>query len=322
MYLDFFGLKDQPFRITPDTRLFFDGGNRGRVLNALSFAVKQGEGITKLVGEVGSGKTMLCRMLLNRLTKNVDWVYLANPSLSPEHILHAIAYELGMDIDDSTDKLTVMRKLQKTLLERHGKNRKVVVLVEEAQGMPLASLEEIRLLSNLETDDCKLLQIILIGQPELDRNLEQDCIRQLKERITFSFYLSAFDASDIHKYLNFRMRSVGYTGPELFDIKSARMIERYSNGLMRRANIIADKILIILFSQKRYKVLKKDIIKAAGDSQYQKKEGASKTIIAALLGVLALGFTAAVVSSVTTTPSNIVEVPVSIELPDSKDLPI
>ena len=319
MYLDFYGLKDHPFRITPDTRLFFDGGNRGPVLDALCFAIKQGEGITKLVGEVGSGKTMLCRMLLSRLTDNIDWVYLANPSLSPEHILHAIAYELGMDISDSTDKLTVMRKLQETLLERHSKNRKVVVLVEEAQGMPLASLEEIRLLSNLETDDCKLLQIILFGQPELDQNLEQDCIRQLKERITFSFYLSPFAASEIHQYLNFRMRSVGYTGPELFDKKSARIIERYANGLMRRANIIADKVLLILYSHKRYKILKKDIIKAAGDSQYQKKRGAGKTLIAAMFGLLALGFTAAVVSSAVT-PSNIVEVPLSLHLPDSTDL--
>ena len=317
MYLDFFGLKDHPFRITPDTRLFFDGGNRGAVLDASCFAVNQGEGITKLVGEVGSGKTMLCRMLLTRLASKVDWVYLANPSLSPEHILHAIAYELGIDIDDSTDKLTVMRKLQATLLERHKKNHKVVVLVEEAQGMPLASLEEIRLLSNLETDDSKLLQIILFGQPELDQNLEHTCIRQLKERITFSLYLNPFKEIEIHRYLNFRMRSVGYTGPELFDRKSAKVIERYSNGLMRRVNIIADKVLLILFSHKRYNIVKKDIVKAACDSQYKKHAISFKKIIVTSLGLLALCFTAVVISGATPQPK-IVEIPLSIYLPNSE----
>lgn len=225
MYLEHFGLKRQPFKITPDTSLFLKAISAAQH-EALKYAVISGEGIIKVVGEVGSGKTMLCRMLEVELPDNTEVVYIANPSLSPENILHVIAFELQLDINNQSNKLEVMQKLQKYLLNKHAKGKQVVVFVEEAQSMPLETLEEIRLLSNLETSHHKLLQMILFGQPELDEKLRDPSIRQLKERITHSFYLDPFPSHDIYEYLNFRMRAVGYRGPDIFSRKIANNIEK------------------------------------------------------------------------------------------------
>ncbi|MEP5763841.1 MAG: AAA family ATPase [Halieaceae bacterium] len=270
MYLEYYGLDKPPFRITPDTQVFFEGCERGATLHALCYAVQQGEGIVKVVGEVGSGKTMLCRMLPVKLGATVDWVYLAHPSLSPTQTLHEIARELGLGVPARTDKLVVMRRLHELLLSHHARGRQVVVLVEEAQEMPLDTLEEIRLLSNLETDEYKLLQIVLFGQPELDEKLASSRIRQLRERITHSLYLSPLRLDDIHAYLNYRMRTCGYTGPDLFSRQVAKMIAGYSHGLARRINILADKALLAAFTQDRHSLSVKDIHTAARDSDYQK----------------------------------------------------
>ena len=182
MYYEHFGLTQAPFKITPNTDFFFGGGNRGPILEALIYAITQGEGIVKVTGEVGSGKTMLCSMLQSRLPEQVVTVYLANPSVSPEEILHAIAFEMQLDIARDASRLVVMHAIQAYLLQRHAEGKRVVLFVEESQGMPIATLEEIRLLSNLETKSDKLLQIVLFGQPELDDNLRENRIRQLKER--------------------------------------------------------------------------------------------------------------------------------------------
>jgi MSHA biogenesis protein MshM len=163
MYYAHFGLKEPPFKITPNTEYFYNGSNRGAVLDALMYAITSGEGIVKVVGEVGSGKTMLCRMLQSMLPEHVECVYLANPSVAPEDILHAIAFELNVKLPKNADKLKVMQVLQSYLLARHEAGKQVVIFVEEAQGMPLATLEEIRLLSNLETKHHKLLQMVLVG---------------------------------------------------------------------------------------------------------------------------------------------------------------
>ncbi len=268
MYEEFFGLTKPPFRITPDTRVFFEGCDRGAILQALCYAIDHGEGIIKVVGEVGAGKTMLCRMLPNTLIDNVDWVYLAHPRLNPEQMLYELARELDIPIYPSSDKLTVMRALQTSLLARHAANRNVVVLVEEAQEMPFETLEELRLLSNLETDEHKLLQIVLFGQPELDENLKRRNIRQLKERITHSLYLPPLKLDDIHAYLNFRLQACGYSGSELISVFTARTIEKYSHGLIRRINILADKALLAAFAEGRRFVTGDDVERAAKDSQY------------------------------------------------------
>jgi type II secretory pathway predicted ATPase ExeA len=268
MYLDHFGLERQPFKITPDTSLFYKGNKRGAALEALQYAISSGEGIIKVVGEVGSGKTMLCRMLEMVLPDNIEVVYIANPSLSPENILHVIAFELKLDITEQSSKLQVMQQLQHYLVEKHAVNRQVVVFVEEAQSMPLETLEEIRLLSNLETSDHKLLQMVLFGQPELDDKLRDTRIRQLKERITHSFYLDPFAPDDIYEYLNFRMRAVGYRGPDIFSQRVANNIEKKSKGLTRRINILADKALMAVFSEGAHAVNKRHIAIAARDSDF------------------------------------------------------
>ncbi len=271
MYQEHFGLKRPPFKITPDTSLFYEGNKRGAALDALTYAINSGEGIIKVVGEVGSGKTMLCRMLEVRLSDSIDVVYIANPSLSPDNILHVIAHELELGINTDTSKLDVMQKLQDYLLRKHADNRQVVLFVEEAQSMPVETLEEIRLLSNLETEHSKLLQMVLFGQPELDDKLAQPHIRQLKERITHCFYLDPFTPHDTLEYLNFRLRNVGYRGPDVFNQKTANMVEKYSGGLTRRINILADKSLMASFSEGGHEVAAKHVHAAAIDSDFGRK---------------------------------------------------
>jgi len=272
MYEDYFGLKRPPFKITPDTSLFYEGGKRGDILAALVYAIHRGEGIIKVVGEVGSGKTMLCRMLQLKLPDTVEIVYIANPSVSPEDILFVVAHELSLPVTKDASKHEVMHLLQDYLLQRHMENKQVVLFVEEAQGMPLDTLEEIRLLSNLETDQNKLVQIVLFGQPELDHNLAKQSIRQLRERITHSFDLEPLTQDEIHTYLNFRMREVGYTGPELINITVAKKVEQHSDGLLRRINIIADKILLSAFAEGTHNLSAKHVTAAVNDSSFDQKE--------------------------------------------------
>jgi type II secretory pathway predicted ATPase ExeA/septal ring-binding cell division protein DamX len=271
VYEEYFGLERPPFKITPDTSLFYDGGKRGDILAALVYAIHRGEGIVKVVGEVGSGKTMLCRMLQLKLPDTVEIVYIANPSVSADDILFVIAHELSLPVIKETSKHEVMHMLQDYLLQRHMENKQVVLFVEEAQGMPLDTLEEIRLLSNLETDENKLLQIILFGQPELDQNLAEQSIRQLRERITHNFELEPLTRDEIHSYLNFRMRQVGYTGPELISNTVAKKVEQHSEGLLRRINIIADKILLSAFAEGTHNLSSKHVTAAVNDSSFNQE---------------------------------------------------
>jgi MSHA biogenesis protein MshM len=268
MYYAHFGLKEPPFKITPNTEVFYTGGNRGAVLDALIYAINTGEGIIKVVGEVGSGKTMLCRMLQTMLPEKVESIYLANPSVAPEDVLHAIAFELQLKLPKNADRLKVMQQLQTHLLARHAAGKQVVIFVEEAQGMPLATLEEIRLLSNLETKHDKLLQIVLFGQPELDENLNQTNIRQLRERITHSFNLAPLQTKEIGEYLIFRLRAAGYFGPHLFNNAAIAKIAGSAQGLVRRVNILADKSLLAAYAENVYQVTPKHVQAAIGDSEF------------------------------------------------------
>jgi MSHA biogenesis protein MshM len=268
MYYEHFGLTQAPFKITPNTDFFFTGGNRGPVLEALIYAITHGEGIVKVSGEVGSGKTMLCNMLQNRLPPNVESVYLAHPSVAPEEALHAIAFELGLGIDRHADRLEVMHALQQHLLEQHAAGQRVVLFIEESQSMPLATLEEIRLLSNLETRNDKLLQMVLFGQPELDEILRRPDIRQLRDRIAHSFRLEPLGDAEVREYLMFRMRAAGYRGPEIFSPNVVRQIARASSGLTRRINLIADKALLAAFSENTHTIEPRHVQAALRDSEF------------------------------------------------------
>jgi type II secretory pathway predicted ATPase ExeA len=289
MYYDHFGLSEPPFRITPDTRLFFPGGSRGAILDAIVYAITSGEGIVKVIGEVGSGKTMICRMLEVKLPASVEVVYLANPSLSPDNILHAIAFEMKLDLPTGAGRLEVMHALHARLLDKHADNRQVVMFVEEAQRMPLETLEEIRLLSNLETEREKLLQIVLFGQPELERNLSPAHIRQLKERITHGFLLPRLEAEEIREYLDFRMRSAGYKGPPVFSPAAVKRIARASEGLIRRINVLADKALLAAYAGGTHQVTPREVRSAIRDSEFGGARWTMDWRLAGLFGAAALG---------------------------------
>ena len=268
MYLEHFGLNEPPFRITPHTDFFFDGANRGATLDALVYAVTHDEGIVKVSGEVGSGKTMLCRVLMERLPENVTIIYLANPSLSRDDILYAIADELRLNVQQSARASVVLRALHDNLIKSFSEGRQVVVLIDEAHAMPTETLEEIRLLSNLETNRNKLLQLVLFGQPELNDILARPEMRQLKERITHNFSLEPLVRDDISHYLDFRMRAAGYRGPSVFSPTALKMIERSSLGLTRRINILADKALLAAFSAGSHEIGPKEIQAAVRDCEF------------------------------------------------------
>lgn len=258
MYQRHFGLKQAPFKNTPDVSMFYSGCDRGAILEGITYAITSGSGITKVVGEVGTGKTFLCHKLAQTLPKSIDIVYIANPRLSPNHILHYIAHELGLPAKTAISKLDIMQSIINYLLKQYANKRQVVILIEEAQCMPLDTLEEIRLLTNIETTRDKLLQIVLFGQPELDRNIAQPAIRQLNERIIYSLYLPHFKQDDVYNYLNFRLQASGYNGSELFDQALAKLITKESKGLVRRVNNIADKMLLAAFSENRRHIKKSD----------------------------------------------------------------
>jgi type II secretory pathway predicted ATPase ExeA/septal ring-binding cell division protein DamX len=294
MYLEHFGLREAPFRITPHTEFFFSGANRGATLEALLYAITAGEGMVKVTGEVGSGKTMLCRVLMERLPANVETIYLAVPSLSRDEMLAAIAADLDIETAGAnTTKL--VRALQERLIEIHSQGKQVVALIDEAHAMPLATLEEIRLLSNLETEKEKLLQIVLFGQPELDQHLGLPHMRQLKERITHSFTLAPLPPRDVHDYVNFRLRAAGYHGPDLFGPEVLRIIAEASDGLTRRINIYADKTLLAAFAGGTHSVTPDHARAAITDTQIvvTRRESPRRLAAVASMGVaigVVLGF--------------------------------
>jgi type II secretory pathway predicted ATPase ExeA len=237
---------------------------------------------------------MLCRVLMERLPESVETIYLAIPSLSRDEMLAAIAEDLGLETAGAnTNKL--MRLLQDKLIELHTGGRQVVALIDEAHAMPLATLEEIRLLSNLETGTEKLLQVVLFGQPELDTHLALPHMRQLKERITHSFTLGPLPPRDIGDYIVFRLRAAGYHGPQLFGAEALRIIADASEGLTRRINIFADKTLLAAFAAGTHTVTADHARAAVSDTQIivTRRESPRRLALAAAACVaagLVLGF--------------------------------
>ncbi len=268
MYLNHFGLTEAPFRITPHTDFFFSGANRGATLEALLYAITQDEGIVKVTGEVGSGKTMLCRVLIERLPPEVETVYLANPSLEREEILQAILDDLKFNVAGEQRAGQLLRTLQEHLIALYGAGKRVVLLIDEAHAMPPETLEQIRLLSNLESSRHKLLQIALFGQQELDQHLGTVLLRPLRERITHSFRLDALVHADVGQYLMFRLRQAGYKGPDLFDRDALKLIAKSSEGLTRRLNILADKCLLAAYAEGVYGITRKQAQAAIRDSGF------------------------------------------------------
>jgi len=250
MYTEHYGLQQLPFGITPDTHFFFAHSSYQEALNTLLIAARSGEGFLKVVGEVGTGKTLLCRKFLNQLeTESFVTAFIPNPYLEPMTLLLAVADELGVAYPENPNQHLLLKALTEFLIATHADGKRVVLCLDEAQAMPTESLEALRLLTNLETESRKLLQVVLFGQPELDIRLDEPSIRQLKQRITFSSNLGTLNAQDVEYYLAHRLGIAGYRGARLFARDAVRRLHRASRGVPRLINILAHKALMAGFGE-------------------------------------------------------------------------
>jgi MSHA biogenesis protein MshM len=265
MYLAHFGLREFPFGLTPDTGFFFPGQGAQAALNTLLVALDAGEGLIKIVGEVGSGKTLLCRYLLNHLEAQ-GWAaaYIPNPHLSPAAINQALLGELGGDFKRSI-AYGLTKALETRLLELAAGGRRAVALIDEAQAIPLESLEALRLISNLETEKRKLLHIVLFGQPELDAHLNQASVRQIKSRIVFHDRLAPLSRSETPAYLMHRGGLAGAARP-LFQPAAARKLHHASRGTPRLLNILAHKALLLAYGEGAEQVAPRHVRLAGRDT--------------------------------------------------------
>lgn len=249
MYLDHFGLKDLPFTLTPNTQFFCNLPGHQEAMNVLIFSLKSGEGFIKITGEVGMGKTLLCRMILNELDDSFITAYLPNPDLSPQGLRCSIAKELNIRSVDKLKDSEVLDKITAKLLALRKKGKRVVLICDEVQAMPEDTLEALRLLTNLETESEKLLQIVMFGQPELDTRLNQKHFRQLKQRITFSHTLNNIGRDELEEYLCHRLSIAGHTKGSLFEPKAKDALYHASEGTPRLINILCHKALLSAYGR-------------------------------------------------------------------------
>ncbi len=251
MYEEYFGFSQLPFSLTPNTQFYLNARVHQEALNLLNVTLPNAEGFIKLVGEVGTGKTMLCRKLLASLDEAEEFVsaYIPNPYLSPEELRFVIADELAVDYESAIGQHQLTKALTEKLVSLAAENKKVVLVVDEAQAMPHETLEALRLMTNIETETTKLLQVVLFGQPELDEMLAQDNLRQLRQRITFSYRIEALDQQESASYLQHRLRTAGFNGTQLFDNAALKLLYRASCGVPRLINILAHKSLMSAYGK-------------------------------------------------------------------------
>jgi len=269
LYLRHFSLREAPYAITPDSAFFYPHEGAQAALNTLLVAIRSGEGFLKIVGEVGCGKTVLCRQLLRSLQDECVTAYVPNPDLGPKDLLLALAQELGLKVPQSATRYRLLDALQVCLLAHAAQGRPVVAVIDEAQAIPLRTVESLRLLSNLETEKRKLLQIVLMGQPELDRKLARVEIRQLLQRITFSEHLGPMALQRVPVYLKHRLAVAAVdarTDIEVFEPDAARLLARYSGGVPRVINVLANKCLMLAYGENRHRVVPAHVQVAAGDT--------------------------------------------------------
>lgn len=245
MYLCHFGFNSLPFSLTPDTGFYCDLNCGHEALAMLQTCLNEGEGFISLSGEVGLGKTLLCRRLLANLDKNYVAAYIPSPSFTPAELRSALARELGVKMTQNAEVL--QHRLVERLSQLHQQNKKVVLIIDEAQTLSDESLEFVRLLTNIETQTHKLLQVVLFAQPELSRRLKQPHLRQLRQRIIFSYQLRALKSEEVAAYIAYRLNRAGYRRGVLFNPAAVRAIARYSGGVPRVINIICHKALIAAY---------------------------------------------------------------------------
>lgn len=267
MYLEHFGLRTQPFGITPDTGFYFDSPSHQEALNVLLVALRSGAGFLKVTGEVGTGKTLLCRRLLHVLDEAFVTAYIPNPFLTPAALRMALAEELGIQCSRNIGQHRLLKLITDRLIEINTAGRRVVLLLDEAQALPDDSLEALRLLTNLETEKDKLLLVVLFGQPELDGRLSQPRFRQLRQRILFAHKLRPLTGDECAAYLHHRLAIAGGDGDTLFDAAAIKHLTRMSRGIPRLLNILAHKTLMAGFGQGLTQLGRRQVQLAVADTE-------------------------------------------------------
>lgn len=288
MYLEHFGVKEFPFSITPDTSYFFSSDGSQEALNTLLIAVRTGEGFIKITGEVGTGKTLMCRKLMASLGSEFQVAYIPNPYLEPLALFMELASELevAIDLDATPNQHQLLKALTHRLLDLTREGKHVVICLDEVQAMPIETLEALRLLTNLETEKRKLLQVIIFGQPELEEKLNHPSIRQLKQRITFDYHLGPLSRSELNYYLHHRLVVAGYQGGRLFTPTALWMLQRKTQRIPRLVNIVAHKAMLSAYGKGRRSVGMGDVLVASRDTASLRHAGPSRTLGLVLLVLL------------------------------------
>jgi len=267
MYLYHFGIRELPFTLTPNTQYFFGLPSHKKAIEVLTTAMNSGEGFIKVTGEVGTGKTLICRKLLNELDSKFVTAYIPNPYLSPGELRRAVASELNVELSDGGDQQEFSQRIQKRLIEIRKSKRAAVLIIDEAQALPDESVEALRLMTNLETESQKLLQVVLFGQPELNEKIAQVKLRQLRQRITFSYNLEQMDADQIYQYVRHRLRVAGHEGKEVFSRKVCKALRKASRGTPRIVNVLCHKALMLAYGEGVGIVSEKHIKTAVKDTE-------------------------------------------------------
>ena len=253
MYLEYYGLKEPPFDITPNPRFLFYSAKHREAFNYLLYGIRERKGFVQLTGEVGAGKTTLCRALLEHLGSSFSTALILNPVLSPDQLMKAIAMEFGLEVK-GMDRLEAVAALNQHLFLQVEQGKDTVLIIDEAQDLTNELLEQVRLLSNLETDSRKLLQIILMGQPELRHRLNDHRLRQLRQRITVRYHLRSLTRAEVAQYIQHRLMVSGAKGAPYFTLAGVWRVYRYSGGIPRMINAVCDKCLLAGYVQQRDRI--------------------------------------------------------------------
>jgi general secretion pathway protein A len=248
VYLEYYGLSESPFDITPNPRFLFYSAKHREAFNHLLYGIRERKGFVQLTGEVGAGKTTLCRAMLEHLGPNYSTALILNPVLDADQLMKAVAMEFGVDVK-GMDRLEAVAALNQHLFEQVGQGKDTVLIIDEAQDLTNDLLEQVRLLSNLETDDRKLLQIVLLGQPELRQRLNDHRLRQLRQRITVRYHLRSLTRVEVAQYIQHRLLVSGAKGIPYFTPPAIWRIYRYSSGIPRLINAVCDKCLLAGYVQ-------------------------------------------------------------------------
>ncbi len=262
-YLEFYGLREDPFKITPDYKYFYPSHSHRLADELLNYVIKHGEGFCVIIGEPGTGKTTVIRKFIASLSDNIIYAFVLTPNLSPEEFLNVVLDDLGLEIK-TTSKNELIKKFRDFLEKKVSEGKKVLIIVDEAQNLPIETLEELRLLSNLETENEKLVQIILLGQPELDKKLKLPQLRQLNQRITNKVYLRHLTREETEKYIKHRLMVAG-GGNVRFTENAVSKIHKYSKGIPRIVNILASRSLMSAFMTGSF-LIKPENVEAAKET--------------------------------------------------------